>query len=60
MISARPLTSIKAATTSMLAERIGSENARTSDHHINEECDRLNRLVEEAARYRGWKPSNLS
>jgi two-component system sensor histidine kinase KdpD len=45
-----PLTSIKAATTSLLAEE-------TPDHGqtrelltiINEECDRLNRLVEEAA-----------
>lgn len=45
-----PLTSIKAATTSMLAE----ENPAPSQTHellsiINEECDRLNRLVEEAA-----------
>jgi two-component system sensor histidine kinase KdpD len=45
-----PLTSIKAATTSMLAEK----NAAPSQTHellsiINEECDRLNRLVEEAA-----------
>ena len=45
-----PLTSIKAATTSMLAEK----NPAPSQTHelltiINEECDRLNRLVEEAA-----------
>jgi two-component system sensor histidine kinase KdpD len=45
-----PLTSIKAATTSMLAEK----NSAPSQTHellsiINEECDRLNRLVEEAA-----------
>jgi two-component system sensor histidine kinase KdpD len=45
-----PLTSIKAATTSMLAE----ENPAPGQTHellsiINEECDRLNRLVEEAA-----------
>ena len=45
-----PLTSIKAATTSMLSE----ESPAPSQAHelltiINEECDRLNRLVEEAA-----------
>ncbi|HXJ06667.1 MAG TPA: DUF4118 domain-containing protein [Candidatus Acidoferrum sp.] len=45
-----PLTSIKAATTSMLAEASPAPRQR---HElltiINEECDRLNRLVEEAA-----------
>ena len=45
-----PLTSIKAATTSLLA----AETADRAQTHelltiINEECDRLNRLVEEAA-----------
>ncbi|MFI5091857.1 MAG: DUF4118 domain-containing protein [Candidatus Acidiferrum sp.] len=45
-----PLTSIKAATTSLLA----AENPDPSQRRelltiINEECDRLNRLVEEAA-----------
>jgi two-component system, OmpR family, sensor histidine kinase KdpD len=45
-----PLTSIKAATTSLLA----AANADPGQLHelltiINEECDRLNRLVEEAA-----------
>lgn len=45
-----PLTSIKAATTSLLA----SENSDAAQKRelltiVNEECDRLNRLVEEAA-----------
>ena len=45
-----PLTSIKAATTSLLtAEQLESGQARELLTIINEECDRLNRLVEEAA-----------
>jgi two-component system sensor histidine kinase KdpD len=45
-----PLTSIKAATTSMLAEENPApRQARELLTIINEECDRLNRLVEEAA-----------
>jgi two-component system sensor histidine kinase KdpD len=45
-----PLTSIKAATTSLLAEEIPArEQTRELLTIINEECDRLNRLVEEAA-----------
>src|SRR5580700_7748243 len=45
-----PLTSIKAATTSLLAEGIPArEQTRELLTIINEECDRLNRLVEEAA-----------
>jgi two-component system sensor histidine kinase KdpD len=45
-----PLTSIKAATTSMLAEENPApKQARELLTIINEECDRLNRLVEEAA-----------
>jgi two-component system sensor histidine kinase KdpD len=45
-----PLTSIKAATTSLLAEET-PDHAQTREllTVINEECDRLNRLVEEAA-----------
>jgi len=45
-----PLTSIKAATTSLLAEET-SDRGQTHEllTIINEECDRLNRLVEEAA-----------
>jgi two-component system sensor histidine kinase KdpD len=45
-----PLTSIKAATTSLLAEE-SSDRDQTREllTIINEECDRLNRLVEEAA-----------
>jgi len=45
-----PLTSIKAATTSLLAEET-PERGQTVEllTIINEECDRLNRLVEEAA-----------
>jgi len=45
-----PLTSIKAATTSLLGEEPpGRVQARELLTIINEECDRLNRLVEEAA-----------
>ena len=45
-----PLTSIKAATTSLLAEETPDrEQTRELLTIINEECDRLNRLVEEAA-----------
>jgi two-component system sensor histidine kinase KdpD len=45
-----PLTSIKAATTSLLAEESPDrEQKRELLTIINEECDRLNRLVEEAA-----------
>lgn len=45
-----PLTSIKAATTSLLAEEIPDRGqTRELLTIINEECDRLNRLVEEAA-----------
>ncbi|HKN77455.1 MAG TPA: DUF4118 domain-containing protein [Candidatus Acidoferrum sp.] len=45
-----PLTSIKAATTSLLAEETPDRGqARELLTIINEECDRLNRLVEEAA-----------
>ena len=45
-----PLTSIKAATTSMLsAENPDAGQSRELLTIINEECDRLNRLVEEAA-----------
>ena len=45
-----PLTSIKAATTSLLGEEV-SDRGQTREllTIINEECDRLNRLVEEAA-----------
>jgi len=45
-----PLTSIKAATTSLLAEE-SPDRGQTREllTIINEECDRLNRLVEEAA-----------
>jgi two-component system sensor histidine kinase KdpD len=45
-----PLTSIKAATTSLLAEE-APDRGQTREllTIINEECDRLNRLVEEAA-----------
>ena len=45
-----PLTSIKAATTSLLAEK-SPDRSQTREllTIINEECDRLNRLVEEAA-----------
>src|SRR5579863_3918001 len=45
-----PLTSIKAATTSLLAEE-SPDRSQTREllTIINEECDRLNRLVEEAA-----------
>jgi two-component system sensor histidine kinase KdpD len=45
-----PLTSIKAATTSLLGEQTPArEQTRELLTIINEECDRLNRLVEEAA-----------
>jgi two-component system sensor histidine kinase KdpD len=45
-----PLTSIKAATTGLLAEESPDrEQTRELLTIINEECDRLNRLVEEAA-----------
>jgi two-component system sensor histidine kinase KdpD len=45
-----PLTSIKAATTSLLAEETPDRGqTRELLTIINEECDRLNRLVEEAA-----------
>jgi two-component system sensor histidine kinase KdpD len=45
-----PLTSIKAATTSMLsAKTVDSKQSRELLTIIDEECDRLNRLVEEAA-----------
>ena len=45
-----PLTSIKAATTGLLAEEAPDrEQTRELLTIINEECDRLNRLVEEAA-----------
>jgi two-component system, OmpR family, sensor histidine kinase KdpD len=45
-----PLTSIKAATTSLLGEETPDREAtRELLTIINEECDRLNRLVEEAA-----------
>lgn len=45
-----PLTSIKAATTSLLSgESRGAGEKRELLTIINEECDRLNRLVEEAA-----------
>jgi len=45
-----PLTSIKAATTSLLGEEPPDRvQARELLTIINEECDRLNRLVEEAA-----------
>jgi two-component system, OmpR family, sensor histidine kinase KdpD len=45
-----PLTSIKAATTSLLAEQTPDRGqTRELLTIINEECDRLNRLVEEAA-----------
>jgi two-component system sensor histidine kinase KdpD len=45
-----PLTSIKAATTGLLAEETPDrEQTRELLTIINEECDRLNRLVEEAA-----------
>jgi two-component system sensor histidine kinase KdpD len=45
-----PLTSIKAATTSLLAEGTADRGqTRELLTIINEECDRLNRLVEEAA-----------
>ncbi len=44
-----PLTSIKAATTGLLAEAPDREQTRELLTIINEECDRLNRLVEEAA-----------
>jgi two-component system sensor histidine kinase KdpD len=45
-----PLTSIKAATTSMIsAENPDARQTRELLTIINEECDRLNRLVEEAA-----------
>jgi two-component system, OmpR family, sensor histidine kinase KdpD len=45
-----PLTSIKAATTSMLSvENSSSQESRELLTIIDEECDRLNRLVEEAA-----------
>jgi len=45
-----PLTSIKAAATSLLtAEKIDAAQLKELLTIINEECDRLNRLVEEAA-----------
>jgi two-component system, OmpR family, sensor histidine kinase KdpD len=45
-----PLTSIKAATTSLLGEETADRGpTRELLTIINEECDRLNRLVEEAA-----------
>src|SRR5467141_1378482 len=45
-----PLTSMKAAVTSLLAsEKVGAPQAHELLTIINEECDRLNHLVEEAA-----------
>jgi two-component system, OmpR family, sensor histidine kinase KdpD len=45
-----PLTSIKASVTSLLSERPpGPEQTRELLNIMNEECDRLNRLVEDAS-----------
>src|SRR6476660_692237 len=46
-----PLTSMKAAVTSLLSSRGGSDEVQRQEllTIVNEECDRLNRLVEEAS-----------
>jgi len=52
-----PLTSMKAAVTSLLASgEVVVPQAHELLSIINEECDRLNHLVEEPQRWRGWKP----